>query len=233
MPEWWSYTLADFLMFSPRVYWRLIERYNAAVWPAQIGVVAAALWLGLRARAPDGGQGRLLAVTLAAAWGWVAYGFLWTRYADINWPARWFAVLFLAEALLLLWLGLRDRITFGRRTAVGGVGLALYAAAVVLYPLIAPAEGRGWRGAELVGLLPEPTAVATIGILLGVAEPGARRALLLAPVLWCLVGGLTLLALGSEHAWAPWLALLVLATASWHDRAARDQRGLPRGHSAR
>jgi hypothetical protein len=39
MPEWWTYTLSDFLLFSPRAYYRLIERHNAAVWPWQLGSV--------------------------------------------------------------------------------------------------------------------------------------------------------------------------------------------------
>ena len=36
MPEWWTYSLSDFLLFSPRTYYRLIERHNLAVWPAQL-----------------------------------------------------------------------------------------------------------------------------------------------------------------------------------------------------
>ena len=43
MSEWWTYTLSDFLLFSPRTYYRLFEIYNAAIWPAQI----VALGLGL------------------------------------------------------------------------------------------------------------------------------------------------------------------------------------------
>ena len=35
MPEWWTYSLSDFLMFSPRTYYRLFELHNAAIWPAQ------------------------------------------------------------------------------------------------------------------------------------------------------------------------------------------------------
>ena len=35
MSEWWTYTLSDFLLFSPRTYYRLLELYNLATWPAQ------------------------------------------------------------------------------------------------------------------------------------------------------------------------------------------------------
>jgi hypothetical protein len=36
MREWWTYSAEDFLLFSSRSYWRLIERHNEALWPAQI-----------------------------------------------------------------------------------------------------------------------------------------------------------------------------------------------------
>ena len=51
MSEWWTYSLTDFLLFSPETYARLLLRYNEAVWPAQLPVLAAgllALLLGLR-----------------------------------------------------------------------------------------------------------------------------------------------------------------------------------------
>ena len=35
MSEWWTYSLSDFLLFSPRTYYRLFELYNLAIWPTQ------------------------------------------------------------------------------------------------------------------------------------------------------------------------------------------------------
>ncbi|MDX1126883.1 hypothetical protein GOL24_21650 [Sinorhizobium medicae] len=42
MAEWATYTLADFLMFSPRVYFRLVERYNQGLWPFQLVFIVSA-----------------------------------------------------------------------------------------------------------------------------------------------------------------------------------------------
>ena len=39
MSEWWTYSLSDFLLFSPRTYRRLFELYNAQVWPAHLVAV--------------------------------------------------------------------------------------------------------------------------------------------------------------------------------------------------
>ena len=33
MSEWWTYTLSDFLLFSPRTYHRLFELHNVVMTP--------------------------------------------------------------------------------------------------------------------------------------------------------------------------------------------------------
>ena len=53
MSEWWTYRLESFLLFSERVYWRLFELHNAAIWPAQVVALllgAMILYLLLRVR---------------------------------------------------------------------------------------------------------------------------------------------------------------------------------------
>ena len=88
MSEWWTYTLSDFLLFSPRTYYRLFELYNADIWPAQIVTLAlggAALVLLRYRRA---GQGRIVAAILAGCWLWVAWAFHWRHYATINYDRR-------------------------------------------------------------------------------------------------------------------------------------------------
>jgi len=43
MSEWWTYRAEDFLLFSPRVYWRMFELHNAALWPLHVLTLAAGL----------------------------------------------------------------------------------------------------------------------------------------------------------------------------------------------
>jgi hypothetical protein len=43
MSEWWTYRLTSFLLFSPRTYYRTIELYNMAIWPAQLVGLAIGL----------------------------------------------------------------------------------------------------------------------------------------------------------------------------------------------
>ena len=210
MSEWWTYTLSDFLLFSPRTYYRLIELYNAAIWPAQIAAVCLGLaiwWLLGRAEAV---RGRLIAALLAACWLFVAIAFHANRYATINWAAVYFAWGFGLEAALLIWLGvLRGRLAFGRPVdPASRAGLWIFLFALSVEPLAAPLLGRGWRQAEVFGIAPDPTAVGTLGILLLAA--GRRRwVLLVVPTIWCAISGATLLAMKAPDWWLPPLAAVL------------------------
>ncbi len=102
MTEWWTYQLSDFLLFSPRTYWRMFELHNEALWPLHLltlAIGAAAIALAtLRPRR----HGLLIALLLAMLWAFVGWSFLWQRYATINWAAAYAAPLFALEALLLI-----------------------------------------------------------------------------------------------------------------------------------
>jgi hypothetical protein len=191
MSEWWTYTLSDFLMFSPRTYWRLVELYNRDLWPLHLPMLAtglAALWLVALRRT----QGfRWIACGLAAVWLWVGWGFLWERYAIINWAAQYVAVAFAVQAVLLLAAGLvcsRSETTPGTTARMSG---GLLAIAGLLYPMLGMALGRPGVQAEVFGMTPEPTALFTLGLLLlsGQAASRAGRFLLLPIPLLCLLLG--------------------------------------------
>ena len=64
-------------------------------------------------------------------------------------------------------------------------------------------QGRPWTQAESVGLFPDPTVVATLGLLLGwrpTAAPWAGRLLWLLPLGWCVGSAATLSSLGQAEA---------------------------------
>lgn len=207
MPTWMSYSLSDLLLFSPRTYYRLFELMNAALWPAHVPLLAAALAVAVLALAGHRRAGRGAAALLAAAWAWTAVDFLAIRYAAVNWAAPWFAGAFLAQAALLAWQGLfRDRL----QPAPGGrAGTALYLAAVLLMPLAAPLSGRLWTQAEPFGLAPDPTAAATLGLLAAARAPWS---LWIVPLLWCAVSGATLRTMEAPDFWVlPTIGLLALA----------------------
>jgi hypothetical protein len=218
MSEWWTYSLSDFLMFSSCSYYRLIESYNTAIWPAHlVALVAGIIVLGAIAR-PRQHLHRSAALVLAAAWGWVAWAYHLERYAEINTAAPYFAAAFAVQALLLCWLAYRpgNAVPAPQPLALGMTGLAILA-----YPLLALArDGGQWRQAEVFGIVPDPTVVATLGVLLAWRAPAIFW---LVPVLWCLVSGATLMELKIGHAWLlPALALIAVLVRVVGSKTPRD-----------
>lgn len=212
---WSTYTLADLLLFSSRTYYRLFELYNAAIWPGHLAAAAIGMAIlagALRRRAAGA---RIAAGLLAACWLWVAWAFLFKRYAPINWAAHYFAYGFGAEALLLLWLGaVRGRLAFPPlRNLIARAAFGIAVFGLFAYPLLAAISGRPWHQLEMFGLAPDPTAVATLGLLLMATRPPAL--LLAIPLAWCAISGATLFTMDAPHAWvAPAAALLTLLLAA-------------------
>jgi hypothetical protein len=232
MSEWWSYRPSSFLLFSERTYRRLFELYNADVWPAHplalvLGVVLLALLLGGRPNAA-----RPALALLGVCWLWVACAFLWQRYATINWAAVPFVVAFVVEAAGLLvaaaaGVRLRGRDVPGADGAgrVGvAVGAGLVVVALVMPAVLAMLAQRRWQAAEVFGLAPDPTVIATLGVLALLRAHGApvwRRArrtlvalLWAAPLAWCVFSALLLWAMRAPEAGLlPLAALLALIAA--------------------
>jgi hypothetical protein len=222
MPDWWSYSLSDFLLFSARTYYRLLERYNLAVWPAQIVSLGLGVVLFALLRGKSAWRGRIICGVLALLWVWVAWAFVWKRYATINWAAGYLLPLFAFQGLLLIWIGVvRNRLVFQvNRRFPGVAGTGLLGFSVAAYPMIAPLLGRSWRQAEVFGVVPDPTVIGTAGLLL-LAEGRTRWELLAVPLFWCLLSALTLWAMGSPEAMLVALAAVTITLAAMltsHDR---------------
>lgn len=187
MTEWWTYRPSDFLMFSPRVYGRLIEAVNAEALPLQAIGALAALGLMVLLSRRDAWGPRVALGVLAFAWGSVALFFHARHFATINTAAPVFAWTFGLQALLLLALaGWRTGLPWASSQGLRRAAALLLAAVAAAFPLAAPLLGRPWSQAESFGLLPDPTVLATLAVLLRLP---AGLALLCGtvPVLWCVV----------------------------------------------
>jgi hypothetical protein len=166
------------LPFTPGDFFAVFARYNTAVWPAQIALAAAAVW-----------------VSVAVARGRARRGVIGVLARAINPAAVAFAALFIAQAGLLVGEGLRRCAPAaspkGARRIVGWV-LVVYALAG--YPLLGLAAGQRWPAFPTFGL-PCPTTIVTLGALLLLA-PRAPRWLFAVPLLWALVGTVAAFELG-------------------------------------
>src|SRR5215510_9749103 len=144
----------------------------------------------------------------------VAY--LVARYDTINWAASYFAAGFAVEALLLVWTGLMRNWLSLRpgRDVAGAAGLCIFVFALFGWPLVGRLLDRPWLQAEIFGIAPDPTVVATLGVL--IAADRTHWELLVVPLLWCAISGATLWAMQSPDALlAPAAALLALVLACW------------------
>ncbi|MEQ8585768.1 MAG: DUF6064 family protein [Thalassobaculaceae bacterium] len=211
METWLSYSPQDFLLFSERVYWRLFELHNAALWPAQIPAVVVGLAVVFLILRPRPWSGRALAVVLAVAWVVAGLGFM-PRYATINWAAANLVPAFLGYAALVAAFGFLARALEPQRSQPAqwaAVGLCLYGLAVP--PLLAVLADRP-ASAEVFGLMPDPTAIVTLGAVLAAGRRWPTLLLAVFPAVWCVASWATLAILGTAQAWmfAP-VALAVLA----------------------
>jgi hypothetical protein len=216
MSEWWTYSLSDFLLFAPRTYYRLFELYNEAIWPAQLA--AMALGVAIVALVARGGKAatRTAFAILAVCWTFVAWAFHFERYATINWAAVYFAAGFAVQAALLIMTGAvrgRPALGIGSHPA-DRIGLGLVFFALGGQPAIGRLVGRPWTEAEVFGVAPDPTAVATLGVLL--LAGSVPWMLMVLPVLWCAITGATLWTMGAPDALVtPLAALVALAAGAW------------------
>ncbi len=213
MDVWLTYSPRDFLLFSAETYWRLFALANGTAWPYPL--IAPALVAALLAGALVAANRRLLLALgpgLAIMWIVVAEAFLRARYEPINWAVAYVWPAFMVEAavLLLLTVLLARPAPPGRRM----IGAAFVVAAIA-YPLVGLASGRPLAQSEVVGLAPDPTAIATLGFAL-LAQ---GRLVLLAtplPLLWLAASAVTLFTLGVPSAWAPATAAAAgLAVVVW------------------
>lgn len=212
MSEWWTYGAEDFLLFSPRTYWRMFELQNEAYWP--LPVITLALGGIVTFLAARGGARaiRVAAVILALAWTFVAYTFLWNRYASINWAITYVAPAFALQALLLLLIAFRRAVAVQTRGLAAWIGYGLLAFATVGVPLLAPLHGRDRATSEVFGIAPDPTVIATLGFLL-LLRGRFVWPLYPVPVLWTVLSGVTLYTMGERQAWIVLLALLLAGVA--------------------
>jgi hypothetical protein len=219
MPDLASYSLDDFLLFSPEVYFRLFELDNSALWPLQVPVfVVCLLVLWLLARATPSSLRASLAV-FGAFWLWIAWSFFAQRYNTINWMAAYVAPFAAVQGAALIGSALvwRNPLDAKVLSAAQRFVLGLYVLVLIGYPLLGVLFGRPWQGAELVGIAPDPSAVATLAIL-AMSRGRWQWLLMVIPIAWCIVTGLTLYALNADAFWLAPLAALLCVAASLAQR---------------
>lgn len=195
MSEWSSYSLHDLLIFSPESYFRLFARSNQDFWPFQLTIIAVALLMLYLTTVRTVRAQLFILVGLALFWLLSGWWFVHQFYSQINTIADWYLWLFLLQIVLLLLYATLNHLKTGFYRPAGdamlglGMGIAVYA--LFIHPLLLLLAGREWRAVELVGVAPDPTAIATIGFVLAMGKGKLRFWLLIIPAIWIMISVLT------------------------------------------
>lgn len=184
------------LPFSREQFFEVIADYNVAVWPTQFGLTLLAVAIVVLVIRGPQRAGRLVSYGLALLWGWVAVAYHLAFFWSINPAAPIFAAVSIAAAAAFIWFGgIRGGLQFENRmsfTAIFGLVVVLFALAG--YPAIGEYIGHRYPASPTFGL-PCPTTIFTFGILL-MAAPSLPKALVLAPLVWAVIGSTAAFALG-------------------------------------
>ena len=176
------------LPFTVAQFFEVFRRYNEAVWPAQILLLALALAALALVKFPRSWSGAVISAILSFLWAWLGLAYHLAFFATVNPLAYVFAAMSVAGAAAFAWHGIVKRrleFRFSRspRTLTGAV-LIVFSLAV--YPAWSIYAGHVYPAMPTFGL-PCPTAIFTIGMLSLLLTPYPRTPFLV-PVLWCLVG---------------------------------------------
>jgi hypothetical protein len=182
--------------FTVDQFLSVFERYNRAVWPAQIllNILGVAAVLAAMKRLDS--SNRIIAGILAFLWIWIGLVYHFAFFTSINPAAYVFALLNVLQGIVFLVFGVfRPRLSFGFRLDIYGItGTVFILYAMIIYPALGYFLGHVYPKAPTFGL-PCPTTIFTFGLLLW-TDMKVARSVLVIPFLWSIVGFSAALTLG-------------------------------------
>jgi len=156
------------LKFSFDEFMAMLADYNDAIWPLQIIVylvtISIIVMIFMRVRH----SGKILAVWLGMLWIWVGIVFNLIYFSRVTQGGFVFGVIFIIQGLIFLYSSVaRNDLAFQLNSgwkALAGLIIMLYA--LIGYPALEYAWGRGYPELLPFGLAPCPLTVFTLGLLL-------------------------------------------------------------------
>jgi hypothetical protein len=187
------------LKFSFDEFMAMLADYNKAIWPLQIIVYLVTIAILVMMFIQVRHSGKILAAWLGVLWFWVGVVFNLMYFNKLTQGANVFGVMFLLQGVLFLYGGFaRNDMVFRLNPGWRGLtGLVIMLYALVGYPALEYAWGRGYPEILPFGLVPCPLTVFSLGILLLSVKkiPGY---LVIIPVLYSF-GGIIPFSLGIEE----------------------------------
>jgi len=182
------------LPFSHDAFLDVFAAYNTALWPAEM-----VLWLATAAVAVGWFASRRIGARaafalLAVHWAWSGIAYHWVYFRTINRAAILFGMLFVAQAVLFVWVAIEQSgnptaTVSGVRRILGGTFLAYG----LVYPLVGLAFDLRYPRMPVFAV-PCPTTLVTAGLV--IASNGIPRVVNFIPILWAGIGSSAAFALG-------------------------------------
>jgi len=183
--------------FTADQFVAVFTTYNHAIGPMPLvayGLAIASIGLVFRRVATTD---RVIALTLAALWGWTGIAYHLLHFTRLNPAARIFGVLFVLQAAFFAAEAFRGRLhfRFSARDFRSRMGLVMVAFSMVVYPLLGMLAGHGYPNGPAFGVTPCPLVIFTFGLLL-LTERSMPKYLLAIPLALAFVGATAAMSLG-------------------------------------
>lgn len=196
MLDWLSYSIEDFLMFSPETYYRMVEALHGWLWPLHILIFVVIIVLGINGRQY---VGKWTVLLFGLSWLFVGVVFFYYQFAPIFWAADYIALAFVAQGLLLIVTTFLTRNFIEDSQQAGKLAIySLMAVALLFFPVSTIISGRSLVTSDFVFVTPDPTVVATFSLLCALRSPWWMFPV---PILWSVFSGLLLYAMESPWFW--------------------------------
>lgn len=209
--------------FTAEQFLDVFRRYNDAVWPAQIALIAVgcvSTFAAYRANVRRSWRwAQLSLVLLAVLWLWAGIVYDKRFLLRLSLSGEIFGSLFIAEAGLLLITAWQNGTSFecaSRPAAVAGSAILVYT--LFLYPALAVFFGQQYPALPTFGA-PCPVTIFTFGIFCLLTTSIPRFAIAI-PVLWAVIGTYAAIGFGVRED----LGLLVAAAVTIAVRATPRNR---------
>jgi hypothetical protein len=206
--------------FTVEQFLDVFARYNVAVWPAQIGLYAVALYAIGLALQRSGNFSRSIACLLSVLWLWSGVVYHLIFFSRINRAAYMFGGLFIFQSCLFIYAGvLKRKLSLGiSLTPYGIVGGLFIVYALVIYPVLSYKLGHRYPMTPTFGV-PCPTIIFTFGMFLWTRRQ-VPLYLTIIPLLWALLGLSAALSIGMKEDFA----LVVAGVSSFFLIVRRNRR---------
>lgn len=211
--------------FSQDAFFDLFATYNETIWPLHIFAFIAGLICVLAILRPSKTSTMAICILLAAIWLINGVGYHLLHFYRINPAANLFGALFVFEALVIASVPLfAPNLQFSfRKDLKSFLAFTLIVFAVLLYPALSFLAGHFYPRMPVFGVAPCPTVIFTIGILLTGGDWRTVRLLMIAPIIWALVGGTAAFLLGVPQDFSLFAAALAYAAVEG-DRYLKSKR---------